>query len=186
MPCAFAVCVCVRERERERMCLSECVCVCMHMYIYTQTYVNLHIHTYTHTHTHTYTHTQVERRGTRARIVYVAPLKALAREITAKFSQSLQPLGLKVRELTGDMKLSLGERKSTNMIVTTPEKWDVITRKNGGREDDFERTHLMILDEIHLLNEEREYACIRAALRHTVCMYACMCACMYACVYVCN
>jgi activating signal cointegrator complex subunit 3 len=34
-----------------------------------------------------------------------------------------------VRELTGDMQLSKRELAETQMIVTTPEKWDVITRK---------------------------------------------------------
>ena len=37
--------------------------------------------------------------------------------------------GLLVRELTGDMQLSKKELAETQMIVTTPEKWDVITRK---------------------------------------------------------
>lgn len=39
--------------------------------------------------------------------------------------------GLSVRELTGDMQLSKKELAETQMIVTTPEKWDVITRKGG-------------------------------------------------------
>ncbi len=39
------------------------------------------------------------------------------------------PPGLVVRELTGDMQLSKKELSETQMIVTTPEKWDVITRK---------------------------------------------------------
>ena len=39
--------------------------------------------------------------------------------------------GLAVRELTGDMQLSKKELAETQMIVTTPEKWDVITRKGG-------------------------------------------------------
>jgi len=34
-----------------------------------------------------------------------------------------------VRELTGDMQLTKKELAETQMIVTTPEKWDVITRK---------------------------------------------------------
>ena len=34
-----------------------------------------------------------------------------------------------VRELTGDMQLTQREMTETHMIVTTPEKWDVITRK---------------------------------------------------------
>ncbi len=39
--------------------------------------------------------------------------------------------GLAVRELTGDMQLTKKELAETQMIVTTPEKWDVITRKGG-------------------------------------------------------
>lgn len=38
-----------------------------------------------------------------------------------------------MRELTGDMQLSKKELAETQMIVTTPEKWDVITRKVGRR-----------------------------------------------------
>lgn len=34
-------------------------------------------------------------------IVYVAPMKALAAEVTANFGKRLAPLGLVVRELTG-------------------------------------------------------------------------------------
>ena len=37
------------------------------------------------------------------KIVYVAPMKALAAEMTANFSKKLAPLGIVVRELTGDM-----------------------------------------------------------------------------------
>ncbi len=34
-------------------------------------------------------------------VVYVAPMKALAAEVTANFGKRLAPLGLLVRELTG-------------------------------------------------------------------------------------
>lgn len=43
--------------------------------------------------------------------------------------ETTQTAGLLVRELTGDMQLSKRELAETQMIVTTPEKWDVITRK---------------------------------------------------------
>ena len=66
------------------------------------------------------------------KIVYVAPMKALAAEIVAKMSDRLSALGLTVRELTGDVQLSKTEVKSTHVIVTTPEKWDVVTRKSTG------------------------------------------------------
>lgn len=59
------------------------------------------------------------------KIVYVAPMKALAAEVTSKFSQKLKPLGLTVREFTGDTQLSKAEAERTDCLVTTPEKWDV-------------------------------------------------------------
>lgn len=88
------------------------------------------------------------------KIVYVAPMKALASEMTDGFSKRLAFLGIKVRELTGDMQLTKQEIEETQIIVTTPEKWDVITRKST----DSPLTalvHLLILDEVHLLNEDR-------------------------------
>ncbi len=75
------------------------------------------------------------------------------------FSSSRAEAGLivvwvQVRELTGDMNLTKGEIDATQIIVTTPEKWDIITRKSG------ERTYtqlvrLLIIDEIHLLHDGR-------------------------------
>ena len=65
------------------------------------------------------------------KIVYVAPMKALAAEMAAGFGKRLEPLGLTVKELTGDMQLTKMEITQTQMIITTPEKWDVVTRKTG-------------------------------------------------------
>lgn len=66
------------------------------------------------------------------KIIYVAPMKALAAEMTAGFGKRLAPLGLSVKELTGDMQLTKAEIMKTNMLITTPEKWDVVTRKSTG------------------------------------------------------
>jgi replicative superfamily II helicase len=52
-------------------------------------------------------------------------MKALAAEVVRKFSSRLKSLNITVRELTGDMQLTKSELMSTQMIVTTPEKWDV-------------------------------------------------------------
>ncbi len=49
--------------------------------------------------------------------------------MTSAFARRLGALGLTVRELTGDMQLTRKELQETQMIVTTPEKWDVVTRK---------------------------------------------------------
>ena len=58
------------------------------------------------------------------KIVYIAPMKALAQEVVEKFSSKLKPLGLVVRELTGDMQLTRAAAEAANILVTTPEKWD--------------------------------------------------------------
>lgn len=89
------------------------------------------------------------------KIVYVAPLKALAAEIVEKFSKKLAWLGIQVRELTGDMQLTKSEIMSTQIIVTTPEKWDVVTRKSNGDTELIEKVKLLIIDEVHLLHEDR-------------------------------
>ncbi|KAG6687042.1 hypothetical protein I3842_11G050800 [Carya illinoinensis] len=88
------------------------------------------------------------------KIVYVAPMKALAAEVTSTFSHRLSPLNMTVRELTGDMQLSKNELEETQMIVTTPEKWDVITRKSSDMSLSV-LVKLLIIDEVHLLNDDR-------------------------------
>ena len=50
------------------------------------------------------------------KIVYVAPMKALAAEVTATFSKRLEPLQLQVRELTGDMQLTKQELQQTQCL----------------------------------------------------------------------
>lgn len=77
-----------------------------------------------------------------------APMKALAAEIVRKLGKRLKWLSIRVRELTGmssyglsdtcakylagDMQLTKQEINETQIIVTTPEKWDVVTRKPTG------------------------------------------------------
>lgn len=65
-------------------------------------------------------------------IVYICPMKALAAEMTSNFNKKLQCLGITVKEVTGDMQLTRREIMETQILVTTPEKWDVITRKGTG------------------------------------------------------
>ncbi|CRL02261.1 CLUMA_CG015304, isoform A [Clunio marinus] len=89
------------------------------------------------------------------KIVYVAPMKALAAEMTENFGRKLKPLGILVRELTGDMQLTKTEMLATQMLVTTPEKWDVVTRKGAGDASMISLVKLLIIDEVHLLHGER-------------------------------
>lgn len=47
--------------------------------------------------------------------------------------QRLASYGITVSELTGDHQLCKEEINATQIIVCTPEKWDIITRKGGDR-----------------------------------------------------
>ena len=85
-------------------------------------------------------------------IVYISPLKALATEIVEKFTSKLGHYGVIVKEFTGDMSLTRNELLETHIIVSTPEKWDVMTRKS---DTITELVKMIIIDEIHLLDEER-------------------------------
>ncbi|BEJ17062.1 hypothetical protein CspHIS471_0604630 [Cutaneotrichosporon sp. HIS471] len=88
------------------------------------------------------------------KIIYVSPMKALVQEQVTAFSKRFAALDIKVAELTGDSQLTKQQIAETQIIVTTPEKWDVITRKAT----DASYTNLVrliIVDEIHLLHDDR-------------------------------
>ncbi|XP_022662619.1 activating signal cointegrator 1 complex subunit 3-like [Varroa destructor] len=89
------------------------------------------------------------------KIVYIAPMKALAGEMVSNFARRLSPFGVIVRELTGDMQLTKMEMTKTHMLITTPEKWDVVTRKGSGDAQVLQMVRLLILDEVHLLHSDR-------------------------------
>ncbi|TYZ63781.1 hypothetical protein PybrP1_001841 [[Pythium] brassicae (nom. inval.)] len=77
------------------------------------------------------------------KIVYVAPMKALVQEVVLNLSARLtSAYGIQVRELSGDQSLSREQLFTTQVIVTTPEKWDIVTRKTG---DDRTYTQLVRL-----------------------------------------
>jgi len=67
------------------------------------------------------------------KVVYVAPMKALVAEMVGNLSNRLQSYGISVKELTGDQSMSRQQIEETQIIVTTLEKWDIITRKSGDR-----------------------------------------------------
>ncbi|KAL3845926.1 hypothetical protein ACJIZ3_003329 [Penstemon smallii] len=88
------------------------------------------------------------------KIVYVAPMKALVAEVVGNLSHRLEHYGVKVKELSGDQSLTRQQIEETQIIVTTPEKWDIITRKSGDRTYT-QLVKLLIIDEIHLLHDNR-------------------------------
>ncbi len=88
------------------------------------------------------------------KIVYVAPMKALVQEVVKNFSRRLQAYGITVRELSGDSNLTRQQISETNILVTTPEKWDIVTRQGEARAYS-QLVKLVIIDEIHLLHDDR-------------------------------
>ncbi|XP_017759104.1 PREDICTED: putative U5 small nuclear ribonucleoprotein 200 kDa helicase [Eufriesea mexicana] len=88
------------------------------------------------------------------KIIYVAPMRSLVQEMVGTFSKRLSTYNLTVSELTGDHQLTREQIAATQVIVCTPEKWDIITRK-GGEKTFTSLVRLIIIDEIHLLHDER-------------------------------
>jgi activating signal cointegrator complex subunit 3 len=83
-------------------------------------------------------------------------LKALAKERIVDWKKRLEngPLGKKVLELTGDVTPDLKALTNADVLITTPEKWDGISR-NWQHRSYVQHVALVIIDEIHLLGQER-------------------------------
>ncbi|XP_071957394.1 U5 small nuclear ribonucleoprotein 200 kDa helicase-like [Antedon mediterranea] len=88
------------------------------------------------------------------KIIYIAPMRSLVQEMVGNFNKRLSTYGITVSELTGDHQLSKDQIHGTQIIVCTPEKWDIITRK-GGEKTYTQLVRLIIIDEIHLLHDDR-------------------------------
>lgn len=93
--------------------------------------------------------------------IYVAPLKALARERLVDWRNKLgSTLGLSVMELTGDFTPDSKELSAADILIVTPEKWDSISR--GWQYRDYvKKVGLIILDEVHLLGVDRGPVLVR-------------------------
>lgn len=88
-------------------------------------------------------------------VVYIAPLKALVRERIEDWKIRFErKLNRKVVELTGDVSPDIRAISSADVIVTTPEKWDGISRSWQTR-NYVRDVALIVIDEIHLLGEDR-------------------------------
>ncbi|OIR57348.1 MAG: Ski2-like ATP-dependent RNA helicase [Amphiamblys sp. WSBS2006] len=90
-------------------------------------------------------------RGRKA--VYIAPMKALVGELVSKLQRRFSRYSLRVLECTGDSSTTAKELHGAHVIVATPEKWDIVTR----REDIVleKSLHLVVIDEVHLLRTAR-------------------------------
>ena len=90
----------------------------------------------------------------KCKVAYLAPMKALTRERMSDWTEKFKPLGLQVSMLTGDVTPDMKTLERSHIIITTPEKWDGVTRQ-WRRRGYVQAVKLLIIDEIHLLGEER-------------------------------
>ena len=108
----------------------------------------------------------MKRLHSKAVCVYIAPLKSLARERLKEWRQRFgtAPLNWKVLELSGDTHHGKKDLEQADILVCTPEKWDLISRGwrgdigskyNSDAKTFIRRVRLLVIDEAHLLNSER-------------------------------
>ena len=101
------------------------------------------------------------------KIIYIAPIKSLCQEKTFewKMKYGKTPLELTVTESTSDSEfLNINLLNNSNIILTTPEKFDVLTRKWKDISSFISHISLLLIDEIHLLNEEHRGATLEAII----------------------
>lgn len=90
------------------------------------------------------------------KIIYQAPTKALCSEKQKDWSTRFRQLDVNVVELTGDTEIhQLKSISNADIIVTTPEKWDSMTRKWKDHKKFMDLVKLFLIDEVHILKEER-------------------------------
>ena len=90
------------------------------------------------------------------KIIYMAPTKSLCSERQRDWRQKFSPLNLRCAELTGDTDQGqIQNVQSANIMITTPEKWDTITRKWKDQEKLMQMIKLFLIDEVHILKDAR-------------------------------
>ncbi|EPQ25851.1 uncharacterized protein PFL1_06526 [Pseudozyma flocculosa PF-1] len=88
-----------------------------------------------------------------SKAVYLAPTKALCSEKTQDWTRRFQHQDCPVVELTGDSFAGLAAARKCRLIVSTPEKWDSLTRRWHDHSRILSSIQVMLLDEVHILNE---------------------------------
>ncbi|KAG8531017.1 uncharacterized protein KY384_004374 [Bacidia gigantensis] len=90
------------------------------------------------------------------KVVYMAPTKSLCSERQREWHTKFAMLDLHCAELTGDTdNYHLRSVQSAHIIVTTPEKWDSMTRKWKDHARLMQMVRLFLIDEVHILREAR-------------------------------
>lgn len=98
-------------------------------------------------------------------ILSVAPMKALCHEKLDNWRRCFDPIGLKCEIITGDSVLQeLGSILPYQILITTPEKWDSLSRRWKECPHAISAIKLFMIDEIQLLNEDRRGATLETVI----------------------
>ena len=111
---------------------------------------------------------RMKRQDPKAICVYIAPLKSLAKERLKEWQVKLGQGSLKwnVLELSGDTHHDRSVLEKADILIATPEKWDLVSRgwkgsqglqdTNASNGKNFvKRVRLLVMDEVHLVGEDR-------------------------------
>ncbi|EEP80555.1 conserved hypothetical protein [Uncinocarpus reesii 1704] len=95
-------------------------------------------------------------KDSRFKVVYQAPTKSLCSERFRDWRAKFAALDLQCAELTGDTdQTQLRSVQHASIIITTPEKWDSMTRKWKDHVRLMQLIKLFLIDEVHILKETR-------------------------------
>lgn len=102
------------------------------------------------------------------KIVYIAPNKALCEERQTDWSKRLVDIDSNIicTTITGDVNASscYTEISLANLILTTPEKWDSITRCWNEHFVLLSCIKLVLIDEVHLIGETDRGGCLESII----------------------
>uniref|UniRef100_A0A8V0ZLE0 DNA 3'-5' helicase n=1 Tax=Gallus gallus TaxID=9031 RepID=A0A8V0ZLE0_CHICK len=94
----------------------------------------------------------------------VAPIKALCSQRFDDWKEKFGPIGLSCKELTGDTVVDdLFEIHHAHIIITTPEKWDSMTRRWKDNSI-VQLVRLFLIDEVHVIKDESRGATLEVVV----------------------
>nr|CAI5862914.1 unnamed protein product [Callosobruchus analis] len=89
------------------------------------------------------------------KIIYISPIKALCQERLIDWHTKFSNFGLKCTAITGDSTdVDFSSITNHHLIISTPEKWDSLSRKWRDHEKIVRHIRLFMIDEVHLLHED--------------------------------
>ncbi|KAL8568763.1 hypothetical protein ACOMHN_054550 [Nucella lapillus] len=99
------------------------------------------------------------------RVIYIGPMKSLCGERVEDWRHKLAPAGLDCVELTGDSDLNdFSSVYHAQVICTTPEKWDSVTRRWKDNRQLFQSICLVCIDEVHIVGHAQRGATVEAVI----------------------